>query len=120
VAVIASNKIYEVQKYMTLTRHSYNNMVQVVNAKRWASLAPADQQILREEGKKAGDMMRKALADAETQQIEDLKKRGMQIVTPNPAAFRAKMDPAYRKISEYAGADNVQRFLKLVDEAKKK
>ena len=66
VAVIASNKIYEVQKYMTLTRHSYNNMVQVVNAKRWASLAPADQQILREEGKKAGDMMRKALADAET------------------------------------------------------
>jgi TRAP-type transport system periplasmic protein len=120
VAVIASNKIYEVQKYMTLTRHSYNNMVQVVNAKRWASLSPADQQILREEGKKAGDMMRKALADAETQQIEDLKKRGMQVVTPNPAAFRAKMDPAYRKISEYAGADNVQRFLKLVDEAKKK
>ena len=44
----------------------------------------------------------------------------MQIVTPNPAAFRAKMDPAYKKVSEYAGADNVQRFLKLVDEAKKK
>ena len=120
VAVIASNKIYEVQKYMTLTRHSYNNMIQVVNAKRWASLAPADQQILREESKKAGDLMRKLLADAETQQIEDLKKRGMQIVTPNPAAFRAKMDPAYKKISEYAGADNVQRFLKLVDEAKAK
>ena len=120
VAVIASNKIYEVQKYMTLTRHSYNNMIQVVNAKRWASLSPADQQILREESKKAGDLMRKLLADAETQQIEDLKKRGMLIVTPNPAAFRAKMDPAYKKISEYAGADNVQRFLVLVDQAKKK
>jgi hypothetical protein len=44
----------------------------------------------------------------------------MLIVTPNPAAFRAKMDPAYKKISDYAGAENVQRFLKLVDEAKKK
>ncbi len=120
VAVIASNKIYEVQKYMTLTRHSYNNMVQVVNAKRWASLSPADQQILREEGKKAGDLMRKLIAEAEAQQIEDLKKRGMQVIVPNSAVFRAKMDPAYKKISEYAGAENVQRFLKLVDEAKKK
>jgi TRAP-type C4-dicarboxylate transport system substrate-binding protein len=95
-------------------------MIQVVNAKRWASLSPADQQILREESKKAGDLMRKLLADAETQQIEDLQKRGMLIVTPNPAAFRAKMDPAYKKISEYAGTENVQRFLVLVDQAKKK
>jgi len=120
IAVITSNKIYEVQKHLTLTRHVYNNMVQVVNAKRWASLSPADQQILREEAKKAGDLMRQLLADAETQQIEDLKKRGMQVVSPNPAVFRAKMDPAYKKISEYAGADNVQRFIKLADEAKKK
>lgn len=120
VAVIASNKIYEVQKHLTLTRHAYNNMVQVVNAKRWASLSPADQQILREESKKAGDLMRKLIAEAEAQQIEDLKKRGMLVVVPNAAMFRARMDPAYKKISEYAGAENVKRFLELVDQAKKK
>ena len=120
VAVIASNKIYEVQKYLTLTRHSYNNMVQVMNAKRWASLSPADQQILREESRKAGELMRTALAAAELDQLADLKKRGMLIVEPNPAAFRAKMEPAYKKISDYAGAENVQRFLKMVDETKKK
>ena len=105
---------------MTLTRHSYNNMVQVVNAKRWASLSPADQQILREESRKAGDLMRTALAAAELEQLADLKKRGMLIVEPNPAAFRAKMEPAYKKISDYAGAENVARFLKMVDETKKK
>lgn len=120
VAVIASNKIYEVQKHLTLTRHAYNNMVQVVNAKRWASLSPADQQILREESKKAGDLMRKLIAESEAQQIEDLKKRGMLVIVPNSAVFRAKMDPAYKKISDYAGAENVQRFLQLVDQAKTK
>lgn len=120
VATILSNKIYEVQKHMTLTRHSYNNMVLVMNAKRWAGLSKADQQLLRAEGVASGNMMRKALADAESSQVEQLKKHGMQVVTPNPAAFRAKMEPAYKKISEYAGAENVQRFIKLVDEARKK
>ena len=120
VATILSNKIYEVQKYMTLTRHSYNNMVLVMNAKRWASLAKADQQLLQEEGKAAGNMMRKALADAESSQIEQLQKFGMQVVAPNTAPFRARMEPAYKKISDYAGAENVQRFLKLVDESRKK
>lgn len=120
VATILSNKIYEVQKHMTLTRHSYNNMVLVMNAKRWGSLGKTEQQILREEGRAAGAMMRKALADAEASQIEQLKKFGMQVVTPNPAAFRARMEPAYKKISDYAGTENVQRFLRLVDEAKKK
>jgi len=65
-------------------------------------------------------MMRKALADAEAQQVEQLKKFGMQVVTPNPALFRARMEPAYKKISDYAGADNVKRFLALVEEGRKK
>jgi TRAP-type C4-dicarboxylate transport system substrate-binding protein len=120
VATILSNKIYEVQKHMTLTRHSYNNMVQVMNARRWAGLSKADQQLLQEASREAGAMMRKALADAESAQIDQLKKHGMQIVTPNPALFRARMEPAYKKISDYAGSENVQRFLKLVDEGRGK
>ena len=31
------------------------------------------------------------------------------------APFRARMDPAYKRIAEYAGEDNVKKFREIVD-----
>jgi len=120
VSVIVSNKIYEVQKHLALTHHAYNAMVHVVNAKKWATLTPEQQRILREESKAAGEMMRKAMASAEDEQIAKLQSLGMQITRPDTRLFQVRMDPAYKKISEYAGEANVQKFRKLVEEARKK
>jgi tripartite ATP-independent transporter DctP family solute receptor len=120
VSVLVSNKIFEVQKHLALTRHSYNNWVNVMNAKKFASLSAADQQILREESKAAGNMMRKALADAEQSQLTELRAKGMLITQPDAKAFRARMDPAYQKIASYAGEENVKIFLKMVNDARTK
>lgn len=119
-SVIVSNKIFEVQKHLALTRHSYNNWVNVMNAKKFASLSPADQQILREESKAAGEMMRKALAAAEQAQIAELRAKGMLITQPDTKPFKARMAPAYKKIAGYAGEENVKIFLKMVDDLRAK
>ena len=120
VSVIVSNKIFEVQKHLALTRHSYNNWVNVMNAKKFASLSPADQQILRDESKAAGEMMRKALAAAEQAQIAELRAKGMLITQPDTKSFKARMAPAYKKIAGYAGEENVKIFLKMVDDSRAK
>lgn len=120
VSVIVSNKIFEVQKHLALTRHSYNSWVNVMNAKKFASLSPADQQILREESKAAGEMMRKALAAAEQAQIAELKAKGMLITQPDTKVFKARMDPAFRKIADYAGEENVRTFQKILDSSRPK
>lgn len=119
IAVIYFNKIYEVQKHLALTRHVYNNMIHTVGTNSWKKLTPDQQKIFREESKSAGDLMRKLIADAEADEINRLQKAGLQITRPDLAPFRAKMDPAYKRIADYAGADNVKKFRDIVDQARK-
>jgi TRAP-type C4-dicarboxylate transport system substrate-binding protein len=82
---------------------------------RWKRLTPEQQTIFREESKNSGELMRKLIADAESDQIDKLQKAGMQITRPDLAPFRAKMEPAYKRIADYAGEDNVKKFREIVD-----
>jgi tripartite ATP-independent transporter DctP family solute receptor len=114
-AVIYHFKIYEVQKYLALTRHVYNSMVHVMSKKTWDKLTPEQQQIIKEESKKAGQWFRDENLKEEGDLIEKLKAEGMQVTEPDIAAFRAAMQPAYDRIAEYAGKENVEKFLKMVN-----
>ena len=120
IAVILHNKFNEVQKHLALTRHSYNNMIHVISVKSWAKLSPEQQKIVREESKSAGAAMRKAVVSEEAAQIAKLESLGMQVTRPDLKAFRALMDPAYKKIGTYAGDDNVKTFLKMVEDERQK
>jgi tripartite ATP-independent transporter DctP family solute receptor len=118
IAVIYSNKIYETQKYLTMTGHNYNTMVHVISKKVWDKLTPEQKNIVKEESKKAGDWMRKTLRTEEADQINQLKKFGMEVVIPDKAEFKKLMKPAYDRMKESAGEENIATFVKMVDEAK--
>lgn len=120
IAVIYYNKFYEVQKNLALTRHVYNNMIHVVSTKAWAKLTPEQQKIFREESKSAGAYMRKAIMDEEADLIAKMEMAGIKVTRPDLAPFRAAMGPAYERIGKYAGEDNVKRFMKFVEDARKK
>jgi tripartite ATP-independent transporter DctP family solute receptor len=117
-AVIYHFKLYEVQKYLALTRHVYNSMVHVMSRKTWEKLTPYQQKVVLEESKRAGTFFRNAIQEEEADLIEKLKAEGMEITKPDIAAFRAVMGPAYERIGEYAGEDNVKRFMKMVEDAR--
>ena len=119
IAVIYFNKFYEVQKYLAITQHVYNNMIHTVAASTWAKLSADQQKIFREESASAGDLMRKLIGDAEADQIKKLEAAGMQVTRPDLSLFRAKMDPAYKRIADYAGEDNVKKFREMVDRYRK-
>jgi TRAP-type transport system periplasmic protein len=119
IAVIYYSKFYEVQKHLAITRHVYNNMIHTVGVNSWKKLTPAQQQIFREESTSAGDLMRKLIGDAEADQIKKLETAGMLVTRPDLGPFRARMDPAYKRIAAYAGEDNVKKFRDMVDQARK-
>ena len=119
IAVIYFNKYYEVQKHLALTRHVYNNMIHTMSAAAWKKLDSGQQTIFREESTKAGDFMRAEMARQEETQLSKLAAGGLQITRPDLAPFRAMMEPAYQKISGFAGADNVAKFRAMVDKARK-
>jgi len=118
VAVIFANKLNESQKYLAMTGHNYNTMVHVISKKVYDKLTPEQQKILKEESVKAGNYMRKAVRDAETQQIAELKKLGVEITTPDKGPFKKLMKPAYDRMKVIAGEENINVFVKMVDEAK--
>ena len=119
IPVIYFSKFYEVQKYLALTRHVYNNMIHTVGVNTWKKLTPDQQKIFRDESASAGDLMRKLIADGETDQINKLAAAGMQITRPDLAPFRARMEPAYKRIAAYAGEGNVKKFRDMVEAARK-
>jgi tripartite ATP-independent transporter DctP family solute receptor len=118
VSVIYAFKIYETQKYLAMTGHTYNSMVHVMSKKTWDKLTSAQQQIVKEESKKAGDFMRQTLRDAEADQIKKLEDLGMQVTYPDVALFKAKMGPAYERMKASVGAENVEAFLKMIQDTK--
>jgi tripartite ATP-independent transporter DctP family solute receptor len=116
IAVIYHFKLYELQDHLSLTRHVYNSMVHVVNKESWDRLTPEQQQIVREESEAAGQLMRQLVAEQEAGELQALKDAGMQVVEdPDIDAFKAKMGPAYDRIGEYAGEENVEKFLSFVE-----
>jgi len=118
IAVIYSNKIYETQKYLAMTGHNYNTMVHVISKKVWDKLTPEQKTIVKEESKKAGDWMRKKARTDEADQITQLKKFGMEITYPDKTEFKKLMKPAYDRMKAIAGEENIDAFIKMVDEAK--
>jgi hypothetical protein len=43
---------------------------------------------------------------------------GMQITRDDLAPFRAKMEPAYKRIAAYSGEENVKKFRTMVETAR--
>lgn len=118
VSVIYAYKIYETQKYLALTGHTYNSMVHVMSKKTWNKLSAEQQKIIQEESTKAGNFMRKELQDAEKDQLAKLAELGMEITHPDVALFKAKMGPAYERMKSSVGADNLDYFLKMLEQTK--
>lgn len=102
-----------------MTRHIYNNMIHTVGVNAWMKLTPDQQTIFQEESVAAGNLMRKLMAEGEADQITKLEASGIEITQPDLAPFRALMEPAYERIADYAGADNVKKFRDMVDQARK-
>jgi tripartite ATP-independent transporter DctP family solute receptor len=118
IAVIYANKLYETQKYLTITGHNYNTMVHVISKKVWDKLTPEQQKIIKEESVKAGNYMRKAVRDGEAQEITELKKLGVEVSTPDKAPFKKLMGPAYDRMKAIADEENINAFVKMVEAAK--
>jgi tripartite ATP-independent transporter DctP family solute receptor len=118
IAVIYANHLYETQKYLAMTGHNYNTMVHVISKKVWDKLTPEQQKIIKEESVKAGNWMRKAVRDAESDQIEQLKKFGVAVTYPDKSQFKKLMKPAYDRMSTIAGAENITFFTNMVEAEK--
>jgi tripartite ATP-independent transporter DctP family solute receptor len=119
IPVIYFSKFYEVQKHLAVTRHIYNNMIHTVGVNTWKKLTPEQQAIFREESATAGNLMRMLINDSEADLLTKIAAAGVQVTKPDLAPFRAKMGPALKRISDYAGEANVKKVLDMAEQTRK-
>lgn len=116
-----SQKFFEVQNHIALTKHVYNNMIFAANKKVWdAKLTEEQRKIISEEGRKWGDKARQEVQDKEKWFIGEMEKAGVKFTYPDVAAFRPMMGPAYDTIKKFVGEENWNEWAKFVEAARKK
>jgi TRAP-type transport system periplasmic protein len=98
--VIAANKLFEVQKYVTLTNHQYNPQSVLISKKFWDTLSAAEQKIVGDAAAESSIYQRQQARDQASTALEAVKKGGMQVSELSPAElakFREKMKPVVEK-----------------------
>lgn len=93
---IENMKFYEVQKYLSFTKHSYTPTLVMVSKKLWDTMSPVEQKTLKDCAIEGRDVQRKANADAETKSVEMMKTKGVTVNDVTPAELdriRAKTKP---------------------------
>jgi TRAP-type transport system periplasmic protein len=104
VNVIYSFRLYEPQRYLSFTRHTYAPALFVMSLNLWNTF-PADvQEIIEASAQEAAEYEREMNAAMEAEQIQALRDNGMEIIDdPDIAAFQAMVAPVYAQYGEQFG-----------------
>lgn len=98
--IAASMKAGEVQKYMSLTRHMYNQMVLLISKKTWDRFNDEEKALITQASSETLQYQRKRLVEYTDQALAELRKEKMVIneVTPAEIArLRAAVQPVVEK-----------------------
>src|ERR1700760_4998693 len=113
---IYTQKMHEVQKYMTVTNHGYIGYVVVVNKKFWDGLPPDIRDELSKAMKEATDYGNGQSAQDNDEALEKIKQSGKsEIITLTPEqndAMRKAMMPVYKDVASRVGQPLIDEFLK--------
>jgi tripartite ATP-independent transporter DctP family solute receptor len=101
--VIYSYKLWESQKYVTMTRHAYASAIITMSFDKFKSLPEDVQKIFKESAQEAAEFERQWVADNEENQMAELQKNGMEIVTdPDLASFKEAVKVVYDDYPQYS------------------
>ncbi|MGI6585589.1 MAG: TRAP transporter substrate-binding protein [Lutisporaceae bacterium] len=112
VNVIHAYKMWDSQKYVTMTRHAYAAAVITFSLERFNSLPEDVQKIFIDAAQEAAEYERAWVAENEADQIETLKSNGMEVIEdPDLDSFKAAVQSVYDKYTQYSD------YLKRINEA---
>ena len=100
---VRAAKLYEVSKQVVLTQHLVDALFISVANKTWTTLSPAQQQAVRSAAQAAIKFNNEQRLHEEAQVVGFLKQQGLQVSTPDVAAFRQHAQAVYAS-SEQAKA----------------
>jgi tripartite ATP-independent transporter DctP family solute receptor len=108
---IASAKLYEVQKYISLSGHKYESTPFLMSKRTWDRMTPADQKVVTEAAAEATQLQRRLNKEVDDKLVADLKGKGVQIDTIDRKAFVDASASVYTKWTSGPIGDFVTRVV---------
>jgi len=121
ITTIQSSKFYEVQPFLTITRHVYTPWVVLASKKWWDTLSPDEQKLIRQAAAASRDFERKDSRADSTKAMTTLEQAGMKINTVTPeevARMRQKVQPVVDKYTQELGPELVKQLNHEIQKAR--
>lgn len=121
VNTIRSSRFYEVQKYLSLTRHVYSPWILLVSRLWWDKLSGDERALLREAAVAARDFERRDSRAEAGQALAQLQAQGMLVNTPSTAELerlRAAVAPVVEAWAAQASPGLVAQLRQAIDAAR--
>jgi tripartite ATP-independent transporter DctP family solute receptor len=101
ISIIVSTKLWQTQKYMTLSRHVFTPIAFTMSGAFFTKLSPSDQDIVRKAAINGRTTNRQYIDQVEKSGLDEIRKNGMQITTEiDTADFQKKLEPVYKQYGE--------------------
>ena len=117
---IVDVKLYEVQKYMTESRHGFLHYIMMFN-KKWFDAQPKpNQEILVQAVKEAGRWERKAMFDRDADATRRIKEAGVEVTPLTPQAreqFRQLSLKVHEKFADRVDKEYLRRLYAEIEKA---
>lgn len=110
---IASSKLFEVNRFISLSAHKWECSPFLMSQITWMRLSPADREVVKATAKEAGELQRKLFLDAETKFAAEFKANAkLQVNEADQAAFREASAKVYDTWKTKPFGDFVDRLAK--------
>jgi tripartite ATP-independent transporter DctP family solute receptor len=119
--LIQTSKFYEVQKHLTMTRHTYNPQIVIASKRVWDRLDADEKKLVEEAAQEAKVFQRQLSRDSEAKALDALKAAGMQIVelpAAEIARIREKVQPVAKKFSEGVPEETLKELYAAIEKAR--
>lgn len=112
VTTIESSKFYEVQKYLSLTRHVYSPWIVLASKKWWDGLSADERKAVQKAAIASRDFERKDSRAASAKALETLKQKGMQINSLSDAELARMRATTNVAVDKFAAAEGHAQVVK--------
>ena len=111
IPVILANKLYTVQKYLSLTGHVYSPALLIINPEIWKKMSDADKASFKEAAKIALVANRKKVNEDEANGIAVIEKAGTLVNKVDNTLFQKAVASAYVNYNKEFGEANIKKIM---------
>lgn len=116
-----TNKMQEVQKYISLTNHVYTPVALVVSKKFWDGLSAADKSGIQKAADEAKILQRQLLDEGDKEVIAKFEKAGVKVDSIPPAELtriQERVKPVIAKFAPQIGEDFLKEFQSEIEKVR--